>query len=244
MYVLNAAVAQQLTRFRSLVDERIAAGEKHDDAIFNVIRQYVLESKDIRFEGNGYSREWQQEALRRGLRPMGEVPEANKALVEPATVALFSSLGILSDRELYARYEVQQETYTKKLQIEARVLGDLIVNHVVPTAIKFQNTLIENCRGLKDLFGPERMRQMCTSQLRMIEKISRYVDSLRKDVHDMIEERRLANQITDVTERAEAYCVRVLPYMQKIREVSDKLEMLVDDELWPLPKYREMLLSR
>ena len=244
MYVLNAAVAQQLTRFRSLVDERIAAGEKHDDAIFNVIRQYVLESKDIRFEGNGYSREWQQEALRRGLRPMGEVPEANKALVEPATVALFSSLGILSDRELYARYEVQQETYTKKLQIEARVLGDLIVNHVVPTAIKFQNTLIENCRGLKDLFGPERMRQMCTSQLRMIEKISRYVDSLRKDVHDMIEERRLANQITDVTERAEAYCARVLPYMQKIREVSDKLEMLVDDELWPLPKYREMLLSR
>ena len=244
MYVLNAAVARQLVRFRSLVDERIAAGEKHDDAIFNVIRQYVLESKDIRFEGNGYSREWQQEALRRGLRPMGEVPEANKALVEPATVALFSSLGILSDRELYARYEVQQETYTKKLQIEARVLGDLIVNHVVPTAIKFQNTLIENCRGLKDLFGPERMRQMCTSQLRMIEKISRYVDSLRKDVHDMIEERRLANQITDVTARAEAYCARVLPYMQKIREVSDKLEMLVDDELWPLPKYREMLLSR
>ena len=244
MYVLNAAVARQLVRFRSLVDERIAAGEKHDDAIFNVIRQYVLESKDIRFEGNGYSKEWQEEALRRGLRPVGEVPEANKALIEPATVELFSSQGILSDRELYARYEVQQETYTKKLQIEARVLGDLIVNHVVPTAIKFQNTLIENCRGLKDLFGPERMRQMCTSQLRMIEKISRYVDSLRKDVHDMIDERRRANQIADVTERAEAYCSLVLPYMQKIREVSDKLEMLVDDELWPLPKYREMLLSR
>lgn len=166
MYVLNAAVARQLVRFRSLVDERIAAGEKHDDAIFNVIRQYVLESKDIRFEGNGYSKEWQEEALRRGLRPVGEVPEANKALIEPATVELFSSQGILSDRELYARYEVQQETYTKKLQIEARVLGDLIVNHVVPTAIKFQNTLIENCQGLKDLFGAERMRQMCTSQLR------------------------------------------------------------------------------
>ncbi len=244
MYVLNAAVARQLVRFRSLVDERIAAGEKHDDAIFNVIRQYVLESKDIRFEGNGYSKEWQEEALRRGLRPVGEVPEANKALIEPATVELFSSQGILSDRELYARYEVQQETYIKKLQIEARVLGDLIVNHVVPTAIKFQNTLIENCQGLKDLFGAERMRQMCTSQLRMIEKISRYVDSLRKDVHDMIDERRRANQIADVTERAEAYCSLVLPYMQKIREVSDKLEMLVDDELWPLPKYREMLLSR
>ena len=244
MYVLNAAVARQLVRFRSLVDERIAAGEKHDDAIFNVIRQYVLESKDVRFEGNGYSKEWQEEALRRGLRPLGEVPEANKALIEPATVELFSSQGILSDRELYARYEVQQETYTKRLQIEARVLGDLIVNHVVPTAIKFQNTLIENCQGLKDLFGAERMRQMCTSQLRMIEKISRYVDSLRKDVHDMIDERRRANQIADVTERAEAYCSLVLPYMQKIREVSDKLEMLVDDELWPLPKYREMLLSR
>lgn len=131
-----------------------------------------------------------------------------------------------------------QETYTKKLQIEARVLGDLIVNHIVPTAIKFQNTLIENCRGLNDLFGQERMRDMCSAQLRMIEKISRYVDSLRKDVHDMIEERRVANQIQDVTERAEAYCSRVQPYMLKIREVSDKLEMLVDDELWPLPKYQ------
>lgn len=244
MYVLNAAVAQQLIRFRSLVDSRIAAGEKHDDAIFNVIRQFVLESKDIRFEGNGYGKEWQEEAARRGLRALGSVPEANKALLEPSTVSLFSSLGILSDRELYARYEVQQETYTKKLQIEARVLGDLIVNHIVPTAIKFQNTLIENCRGLNDLFGQEKMRDLCSTQLRMIEKISRYVDSLRKDVHDMIEERRVANQIHDVTERAEAYCSRVQPYMLKIREVSDKLEMLVDDELWPLPKYREMLLSR
>ena len=244
MYVLNTAVTQQLLRFRSLVDGRIAAGEKHDDAVFNVIRQYVLESKAVRFEGNGYSLEWQEEAARRGLKALGSVPEANKALIEPATVELFSSMGILSDRELYARYEVQQETFTKKLQIEARVLGDLIINHVVPTAIKFQNTLIENCRGQMDLFGPERMRQMCSTQLRMIEKISRYVDSLRKDVHDMIDERRRANQIQDVTARAEAYCERVQPYMQKIRDVSDKLEMLVDDELWPLPKYREMLLSR
>ena len=244
MYVLNTAVTQQLLRFRSLVDGRIAAGEKHDDAVFNVIRQYVLESKAVRFEGNGYSREWQEEAARRGLKALGSVPEANKALIEPATVELFSSMGILSDRELYARYEVQQETFTKKLQIEARVLGDLIINHVVPTAIKFQNTLIENCSGQMDLFGPERMRQMCSTQLRMIEKISRYVDSLRKDVHDMIDERRRANQIQDVTARAEAYCERVQPYMQKIRDVSDKLEMLVDDELWPLPKYREMLLSR
>ena len=244
MYVLNAAVAQQLRRFKALVDERLAAGEKHDDAVFYVIRQFVMESKAIRFEGNGYSKEWQQEAARRGLKALESVPEANKALIEEATVRLFGEEGILSDRELYARYEVQQETYTKKLQIEARVLGDLIVNHIVPTAIKFQNTLIENCRGLKDLFGQEQMAQMCSAQLNMIEKISRYVDSLRKDVHDMIEERKKANQIHDITEKAEAYSTLVLPYMDKIREVSDKLEMLVDDELWPLPKYREMLLSR
>ena len=124
------------------------------------------------------------------------------------------------------------------------MLGDLIVNHIVPTAIKFQNTLIDNCRGLRDLFGQEKMEQMCSSQLKMIEKISRYVDSLRRDVHDMIEERKKANQLQDVTDRATAYCECVLPYMGRIREVSDKLEMLVDDELWPLPKYREMLLSR
>lgn len=244
MYVLNAAVAQQLKRFRSLVDEHMASGEKQDDAVFSVIRQFVIESKAIRFEGNGYSKEWQEEAASRGLRGLSSVPEANRALIETATVKLFAELDILSDRELYARYEVQQETYTKKLQIEARVLGDLVVNHVIPTAIKFQNVLIENSRGLADLFGADRMKEMCPSQLRMIDKISKYVESLRKDVHDMIEERKKANQIQDVTGRADAYCSNVLPYMGKIREVSDKLEMLVDDELWPLPKYREMLLSR
>lgn len=244
MYVLNAAVAEQLVRFRSLVDTRMAAGEKHDDAIFSVIRQYVLESKAIRFEGNGYSREWHEEAARRGLKALTTVPEANKALVDGATIKLFSELDILSDRELYARYEVQQETFTKKLQIEARVLGDLIVNHVIPTAVKFQNTLLDNCRGLTDLFGRDRMAAMCPSQLIVIEKISGYVESLRVYVHDMIEARRKANSIQDITERAEAYSSEVLPYMGRIREVADKLEMLVDDDLWPLPKYREMLLSR
>lgn len=244
MYVLNAAVAEQLRCFRSLVDSRLDAGEKHDEAIFNVIRQFVLEAKAIRFEGNGYSKEWQEEAARRGLKALTSVPEANKALLAESTVRLFSSLDILSDRELYARYEVQQETFTKKLQIEARVLGDLIVNHIVPTAIKFQNSLIENCKGLADLFGNEKMEDMCGSQLTIIRKISGYVESLRVYVHDMIEARKKANVIEDFTEKAEAYSSTVLPYMSRIREISDKLEMLVDDELWPLPKYREMLLSR
>ena len=244
MYVLNAAVAEQLRRFRSLVDARLDAGEKHDEAIFNVVRQFVLEAKAIRFEGNGYSKEWQEEAARRGLKALTSVPEANKALLAESTVRLFSSLDILSDRELYARYEVQQETFTKKLQIEARVLGDLIVNHIVPTAIKFQNSLIENCKGLADLFGNEKMEDMCGSQLTIIRKISGYVESLRVYVHDMIEARKKANVIEDFTEKAEAYSSTVLPYMSRIREISDKLEMLVDDELWPLPKYREMLLSR
>ena len=244
MFVLNTAVAQQLRRFKSMVDGLMASGEKQEDAVFKVIRQFITESRKIRFEGNGYSREWQEEAASRGLEAVRDVPSANLTLLRPETISLFEEFEVLSARELHARCEVLQETYTKKLQIEARVLGDLIVNHVIPTTIKFQNTLIDNARGLRDLFGEERLESICGSQLRLIEKISGYVENLRVLVHDMIAERKKANLIEDQNEKAKAYTSCVLPYMEKIRTVSDKLEMLVDDEMWPLPKYREMLLSR
>ncbi len=244
MFVLNTAVAQQLRRFKSMVDGLIASGEKQEDAVFKVIRQFITESRKIRFEGNGYSREWQEEAASRGLEAVRDVPSANLTLLRPETISLFEEFEVLSARELHARCEVLQETYTKKLQIEARVLGDLIVNHVIPTTIKFQNTLIDNARGLRDLFGEERLESICGSQLRLIEKISGYVENLRVLVHDMIAERKKANLIEDQNEKAKAYTSCVLPYMEKIRTVSDKLEMLVDDEMWHLPKYREMLLSR
>ena len=153
-------------------------------------------------------------------------------------------MGVLSEREVEARYEVMNEIYTKKLQIEARVMGDLIINHVIPTAIKFQNTLIENVCGLKNLFGEDNYKIMCAQQIKMIEKISFYIDFLRVNVHDMIEERKEANKIDNFAHRAEVYYEKVFPYMELLRDKADKLEMIVDDELWPLPKYRELLLLR
>lgn len=243
-YVLNAAIAQQLFRFRTLVDEHLAAGVDKNEAILKVIRQFIIESKNIRFEGNGYSQEWREEAARRGLKGLESVPEAYKAFLDPKTVELFESMNILLPREVEARFEVMNETYTKKLQIEARVMGDLVINHVIPTAIKFQNTLIENVRGIKDLYGEESYKEMCGQQLKMISKISGYIESLRVYVHEMIEARKKANVIDDFAMKAEVYTSTVLPYLDLIREKADKLEMIVDDELWPLPKYRELLLLR
>lgn len=244
IYVLNSAVAEQLNRFRKLVDEHVENGVDKNEAILKVIRQFVIESKNIRFEGNGYSQEWREESVKRGLRGLVSVPEAYKGFLEEKSVALFVNLGVLSAREIEARYEVMNETYTKKLQIEARVLGDLVINHIIPTAIKFQNTLIENVKGIKELFGEAMCKTMCSEQITMIEKISKYIESMRINVHDMIEARKEVNVIDNFGEKAAAYTEKVLPYMKVIRDSSDKLEMLVDDELWPLPKYRELLLLR
>lgn len=244
MYVLNTAVAQQMFRFRKLVDKFVEDGAKREDAILKTIRQFIIESKKIRFEGNGYGKDWHEEALKRGLRALGSVPEAYKVFLEKKSLNLFSEIGVLSQREVEARYEVMNEIYTKKLQIEARVMGDLIINHIIPTAIKFQNTLIENVRGLKDLFGEDNYKKMCEQQIKMIEKISFYIDFLRVNVHDMIEARKQANKITNFAQKAEVYTEKVFPYMDLIRDKADKLEMLIDDELWPLPKYRELLLLR
>jgi len=244
LFPLNAAVAQQLKRFKSLVDGLMKEGVDKEEALLKVIRQYIIESKNIMFEGNGYSPEWHNEADRRGLRGIKNIPGAFKTFLEESSLKLFTETGVLSERETEARYEVMNETYVKKLQIEARVMGDLTLNHIIPTAIKFQNTLIDNVRGIKELFDNDEYKTMSESQLTTIRKISSYIETLREDTKNLIEARKVANQIDDCAEKAVAYSDTILPYMAKIRTIVDKLEMLVDDELWPLPKYRELLFWR
>ena len=243
MFILNGIVAEQLVRFKTLVDKEMAEGLSQDKAMMKIIRQFLVESRDIRFEGNGYSEEWHREASRRGLKAINSVPDAYKELISPESVKMFEEQGILSEREAHARYEVLNETYIKKLQIEARVMGDLTTNHVIPTAISFQNNLVENVKGIKELF-PDDYAELCKTQLNMIRKISGYVNQLHLYVHDLVEARKVANVIEDIPRKSEAYYSTVFPYMDKIRTVVDKLEMVIDDELWPLPKYREMLFFR
>jgi glutamine synthetase len=244
LFILNAAVAQQLCRFKNRCQEIMSGGVAKDDAVLQVIREFVIESKNIRFEGNGYSQEWLEESRRRGLKGISDVPRAIKTYMEPKSIKLMTETGVLSERETEARYEVMNELFVKKLQIEARVIGDLTVNHIIPTAIKFQNSLIDNVLGIKELFGPEEYKVMSERQLATIKKISGYIQTLREDSHSLVGARKSANQIENSAEKAIAYSDTVLPYMFKIRSVTDKLEMLVDDELWPLPKYRELLFWR
>lgn len=244
MYILNAAVAQQLQRFKNEVDALILQGSSKDEALLKVIRDFIIESKYIRFEGNGYSQEWHEEAVKRGLKGISNIPDAFKSYLEQSTIDLMESMSILSKREVEARYEVLNETFLKKLQIESRVLGDLTINHIIPTAIKFQNSLIQNVLGIKEIFGEEEYKQMTDRQLYTIKKISAYIQSLREDFKEMLDQRKVANSIESYSERASLYYDNVLPYMSRIRRTVDKLEMLVDDELWPLPKYRELLFLR
>jgi glutamine synthetase len=244
IFVLNAAVAQQLVRFKQLVQAKIDGGSTQDEALLDTIREFIIESKAIRFEGNGYSKEWQEEAKRRGLRGISDVPQAYKAFLEKDTLKLMRETDVLTEREVEARYEVMNEIYLKKLQIEARVLGDLTVNHIIPTAIKFQNSLIQNVIGIKEIFGPDEYKVMSERQLIAIKKISGYIEQLREDFHSLVEARKEANVIESYSERAQAYSSTVLPFMEKMRVVADKLEMVVDDELWPLPKYRELMFWR
>lgn len=243
MFILNGVVAEQLVRFKELVDKEMKNGLSQDKAMMKIIRQFLVESRNIRFEGNGYSAEWQAEAEKRGLRGIKNAPDAFKEYISDAAVKMFEEQGILSGREAEARYEVLNEIYVKKLQIEARVLGDLTTNHLIPTAITFQNALVKNVQGIKELF-PDEYKDLCATQLGLIKKISGYVNHLHGDVHNIVEARRVANKIEDIAARAEAYYNTVFPHIESIRTVADKLEMVVDDELWPLPKYRELLFFR
>lgn len=244
MTTLNSMVAQQLMVFKKQVDELInSKGLKKDDAIFNVLREYIKETKHILFEGDGYSDEWENEAVKRGLSNNKNTPEALKAKISPKAIELFDSLGVMNPTEVEARYEIELEEYIKKIQIEGRVLGDISRNHVIPTAIQYQNQLIENVTGLKEIFGKE-YEDIAKEPIILIRKISNHIAVINESVHLMTDERKAANLIEGVQERAEAYCHKVKPYFDVIRHHADKLELLVDNEMWTLTKYRELLFTR
>ena len=240
VYVVNSIVAESLNDFRAAVDELEAAGEERSSAVMTVVRRFISEAKDIMFEGNGYSKEWEQEAERRGLRAVRNVPEAYEVYHEPQTVELFDKLGVLAPNEVEARFGILNETYVKKLQIEARVMGDICLNHVIPAAVKYQNILIENVKGMKDIFG-EDYYELCSSEIETLKKISNYINSVSVDVDALVNARKKANVIEDIAVRAKIYSHEVKGMMDKVRESVDNLEMLIDDEMWPLPKYRELL---
>ena len=240
VYVLNSIVAESLNEFRSEVDALELAGEDRSSAVMAVVRKFISESRDIMFEGNGYSREWEEEAERRGLRAVRNVPEAYEVYHEPQTIEMFGSLGVLAPNEVEARFEILNETYVKKLQIEARILGDMCLNHVIPAAVRYQNILIENVKGIKEIFGDEYLRY-CSSEIDTLKKISTYINTVSADVEALVEARKKANRVTDIAARAKMYSHEVKDMMDKVRVSADNLEMLVDDEMWPLPKYRELL---
>jgi glutamine synthetase len=244
MTILNTIVAKQLKDFKQEVDALIEGKDmKKDDAIFNVLREYIKETKAILFEGDGYSDEWEVEAGKRGLSNHKTTPNALKAKVSEQTIALFEEMGVMNHVEVEARYEIELEEYTKKIQIEGRVLGDIARNHVVPTAIRYQNMLIENVRGLKDIFGSE-FETIGKEQIALIREISEHIAGINSKVEEMTEERKKANELDNAEAMAEAYCDTVKPYFDVIRNHCDKLELLVDDEIWTLTKYRELLFTK
>lgn len=240
VYVLNSIVAESLNEFKAYVDALELAGEVRSSAVMAVVRRFITESRDIMFEGNGYSKEWEIESGARGLKAVKNVTEAYEVYHEPQTVELFDRLGVLAPNEVEARFEILNETYVKKLQIEARILGDMCLNHVIPAAVKYQNILIENVKGIKDIFGDSFM-EYCASEVETLKKISLYINGVSADVESLVEARKKANRIDDIAERAKVYSHEVKDMMEKVRLSADNLEMLIDDEMWPLPKYRELL---
>ena len=241
MMVLNTMVADQLNIFKKEVDTLIDKGTKKDEAILKVLRQYIVESANIRFEGNGYGEEWIKEAKRRGLSNIQTSPIAMDSYVSKKSLKLFEDLNIFSHREAEARHEIMLETYIKKIQIESRVMGDLVINHILPAAMKYQTNLAENTRALNEIKMPA---EFFNTQIEMIRSISMHVNTIRSKVSEMIEERKKTNKIENVRERAIAYCDNVKPFFDIIRYHVDHLEMIVDDELWPMAKYRELVTIR
>ena len=239
-YVLNSVVAESLNDFYAEVKALEADGVERSDAVMTVVRKYVTESKDIMFEGNGYSKEWEIESAARGLRAVKNVPEAFEVYHEAQTVELFEKLGVLAKNEIEARFEIFNETYVKKLQIEARIIGDICLNHVIPAAVRYQNVLIENVKGIKDIFGDGYL-DFCSAEIETLKKISTYINRISMDVEELVEARKRANRIENIAERAKVYSHSVKDMMDKVRDSADHLEMLIDDEMWPLPKYRELL---
>ena len=244
MIALNAAMAEQLTDFKNDVDALMAKGEQKLSAIIQVIRRYIKECKPIRFDGNGYSEEWKAEAERRGLDCETSCPLIFDRYLSPESIRMFESTGVMTRKELEARNEVKWETYTKKIQIEARVLGDLVMNHIVPVATEYQTKLIDNVYKLKGLFPPEQADKLSAENVAIICKIAEHTSYIKEHVDAMVEARKVANKIAGERDKAIAYHDTIEPMLEQIRYHIDKLELIVDDQMWTLPKYRELLFIR
>ncbi|WP_222165778.1 glutamine synthetase III family protein [Edaphocola aurantiacus] len=241
MSTLNTIMAKTLIEFKKEVDAKIAGGEKKEIAILQTLRQSIKDSQNILFEGDNYSEEWAQEAAKRGLSNFKTTPEALDVLAKKETIDMFTEMGIYSARELAARHEIVLEEYVKRVQIEARVLGYLCTNHILPAAVEYQNNLVTNVKGLKDLGLGE---DTYAAQLNLIKVISGHIQQLNDNVEAMIDERKKANKLTDMHKKAFDYCTNIKARFEKIRYHADKLELLVDDKIWPMPKYRELLFLR
>ncbi len=244
LIVLNTAMANQLIKFKKAVDALIEKGVKKDEAIFQVLKDLIIETKPILFNGDGYSNEWIEEAARRGLTNITNVPDALEAYLRPESKALFAKMGVLTEAELNGRVEVEYEKFIMKIQIEARVLGDLAINHIVPTAVEYQTMLLENVKNLKELFSKEEFETLAEARIELIREVGGHISAIKEKRKEMIEARKQANAIEDVFERARVYDKTVKPYLEKVRKHIDELELIVDNEKWPLPKYRELLFIR
>jgi glutamine synthetase len=244
MIVLNAAVAYQLTQFKKDVDIIIKKGLAKDEAIFQVLKKYILESERVLFEGDNYSKEWHSEAKKRKLCNIASVPESISLYLTKQSREVLIGSGVFTDKELESRVEVEYEKFTKKVQIEARVLGDLAMNHIVPIAIRYMTSLIDNVKGLKEVFNDDEYERLAGARKEVIVTISDHISMIKKLVNEMVDERKKANVIEDNYKKAIAYETKVKPYLDDIRTHIDKLELVVDNEMWPLPKYRELLFTR
>ena len=244
MLALNAAVAEQLKLFKAEVDAKIAGGKEKFAAILEVLRKDIKACKAIHFDGNGYSDEWKAEALRRGLDCETSVPLIFDNYLKDSSIRMFESTGVMNRKELEARNEVKWETYTKKIQIEARVLGDLAMNHIIPMATRYQTSLIDNVYKMKDLFPAEKASVLSARNLEIIEDIACRTNFIKEKVDEMVEARKVANKIDSEREKAIAYHDTIVPMLEEIRYHIDKLELVVDDQMWTLPKYRELLFIR
>lgn len=244
MTVLNTIMAKQLIEFKGEVDALIKKKDlKKDEAVFNILREYIKKSKNILFEGNGYGEAWEKEAKKRGLSNNKTTPEALKVKVSNKTLKMFEDLGVMNKVESEARYEIEMEEYVLRIQIEGRTLGDIARNHIVPTAVRYQNILIKNVKGLKEIYGTS-FKNYAKEQMLLIEEISKHIELINASVTEMTNERKKANAIENIEKKANAYCFKVKPLFDTIRYSCDKLELLVDDELWPLTKYRELLFTK
>ena len=244
MIVINTIVANQLIKFKKSVDARINKGEGKDEAILKELQVLIKASKKIRFEGNGYGDEWVKEAEKRGLSNRKDTPRALQAYHDKSIEQLFESMGVLSPRELEARREIEFDGYVLKIQIESRLMGDLVNNNIIPAVLEYQNKLIQNIQGMMAVFGDKEGKAMASTQIDILKQVNLHLTSMKAASEKMLAERKKANSIEDVEKKALAYCDNVKVHFDEIRYHADKLELIVEDELWPLPKFRELLFIR